>query len=422
MRIWTSRNRRYLSTLVREYENIKTFRRYNERAIQGVLKRMKNIEIDPAPQPEVCGQFEYYSEINDKNTEIYRKNIASMKTECVLDVSKMAYWLRKSVNISIMKPSPQNIFIGFLFQIFDHSESKNFQFCLYDSSKGEYLAFKIRDSTQSLVENISDFEWKVDEMGRLWLIFVLFDTSRRPYQVCCTDIDKIVRCSDVGKGNSKFRSVEVDLNLFDGLYTENDESFRLDISHSKDGKHIFVHSQSKSTTEVLMIASFCNGSTRSLICRPLSGRTNGNRVFFDHAGSKFFISTNKMNGNGDLEIFVVEDDDVSVKVLQEPGRLLSIMKPLWPRKDTVSNCTSNILLDYDCLNRYCVVYQKKDGESSVDVIDMNKDYSTTAILPLVCKSLNIPNQIWELSPHVNGNDNSSSFGFSLSNPLIPGML
>uniref|UniRef100_A0A0R0KWG6 Prolyl endopeptidase n=1 Tax=Glycine max TaxID=3847 RepID=A0A0R0KWG6_SOYBN len=266
--------------------------------------------------PVLCRRLETKRTGWMKNVFLHYGMTRSKREEILLDWNELAEKYGY-VNVGTCRVSPDHNYLAYTLDI----------------SGGERFTLQIKDLRSGLIDpklevyGAVSLAWAQDAS---YLFYTLSDENQRPYRVLCRRLGY---------------DHEDDLAVF----TENNSSFCVDITSTKDGKFITVY--------VIDSVNPSNGLQK--ICN----RTSGVQYFVEHHSGLFYILTNapipdaEWSGQG---YYLVRSRIEDV----ESAKFQSI---ILPDKDTS-------LCDMDIFNGYLVLFFTKKG------------------LPLLC-SLNLPMQI-----------------------------
>ncbi|XP_073221683.1 uncharacterized protein [Cicer arietinum] len=220
------------------------------------------------------------------------------------------------------------------------SPDHNYLAYTVDISGGERFVLQVKDLRSGLldpkveVDGVVSLVWARDATS---LFYTQSDENQRPYRVLC-------------------RKLGYDLVNDLLVFIENDSSYCVDITSTKDGKFITVNSNSRTSSEVYVLDSANPMDGLQRLCK----RTSGVQYFVEHHSGLFYILTNAPLPDGQWsgeEYYLVR---CRVEDIESP----KLQNIILPDKDTN-------LCDMDILNGHLVLFLNKKG------------------LPLLC-SLNLP--------------------------------
>ncbi|XP_028085498.1 uncharacterized protein LOC114286512 isoform X1 [Camellia sinensis] len=264
-----------------------------------------------------------------------------------------------------------------------------------DITGGEKFILQVKDLRTMYilpklrVDGVVSLEWARD--GRT-LFYTVSDENQRPYRVLCTNLG-----SD---------SV-VDVPIF----TENDSSFCVDITSTKDGKFITVNSNSRTSSEVYAIDAInMQGGLRSL-CK----RVPGVQYFLEHHSGFFYVLTNAS----------LSEDKESPNENYYLGRCQV--------KDTHFGNWQTIILpsedcrlrDMDIFNGHLVLYLDKKDSSLICSINMPIEVDCKKCLEvddLAPWFFPLPSNLCTFTPGSNHDFMSSVYRVVLSSPVMPDVI
>ncbi|XP_058183759.1 uncharacterized protein LOC131301459 [Rhododendron vialii] len=274
------------------------------------------------------------------------------------------------------------------------SPNHNFLAYTLDTTGGENFMLQIKDLTtlhnipKSRVDGVVSLAWAQD--GRT-LFYTKSDENQRPNRVLCAKL-----------GSYSLVDVQV--------FTEDDSSYCVDITSTKDGKFITVNSNSRTSSEVYVI----DASNPQDGLRRLCKRVPGVQFFVEHHCGFFYVLTNASLG---------EDKDFSTgtyylgRVRVEDMHLNNWQNIIVPSK-------GSSLRDMDILNGHLVLFLDKMDSTQICSINLpidvdckhcvEIDYLDPWFFPL-------PSNFCRISPGSN-NFMSSAYRVVLSSPVMPDVI
>nr|XP_011462973.1 PREDICTED: prolyl endopeptidase-like isoform X1 [Fragaria vesca subsp. vesca] len=236
------------------------------------------------------------------------------------------------------------------------------------------------------INGVVSLAWAEDSST---LFYTLSDENQRPYRVLC----------------SKLGSDDMD-NIT--VFTENDSSFCVDITSTKDGKFITVNSNSRTSSEVYLIDS----------TNPLGGlqkvwkRISGVQYFLEHHLGTFYVLTNAPSNES--------------KAWSGEGYYLATCSV----EDILSSNWQNIILpsedftiqDMDMFNGHLVLSLNKKDYSifcSIDLpmaVDCKHQVKIEDLNPWFFP---LPSNSCTVAPGSNHDFQNSSYRVVLSSPVMP---
>ncbi|XP_068462480.1 uncharacterized protein [Phaseolus vulgaris] len=276
--------------------------------------------------PVLCRRLEMEKTGWLKNIFLHYGMTRSKREEILLDWNELAEKYGY-VNVGTCRVSPDHNYLAYTLDI----------------SGGEQYTLQVKDLRSGLIDPKSEVDgavslaWAQDASS---LYYTQSDENQRPYRVLCSKLG--------------YDHVD-DFPVF----VENDSSFCVDITSTKDGKFITVNSNSRTSSEVYVIDSVNPSNGLQKLCN----RTSGVQYFVEHHSGLFYILTNapipesQWSGQG-YYLVRCQVEDI------ESAKLQNIILP----DNDMDIC------DMDIFNGYLVLFFNKKG------------------LPLLC-SLNFPMQI-----------------------------
>lgn len=287
--------------------------------------------------------------------------------EILLDINELANG-KSFCNVSSRKVSPDNKFIAYCA---DFIGRRRYSIYIKDLVNNTLLSDVIENADYS-------FEWGSDSKT---IYYIKKDSTT-------LRSDKIYR---------HYLNKEQEDQL---LFTENDETYNLNLSKTSDKKYIIATSNQTLTSEINYIESSDNNGT----FKSFSPRIKDIKYTIDHSGDKFFILTN-INGADNYKIMTLSD-----KVAKSQKNLTN---KLWieyipENKQSIINefkVFSNYIALSETTNANEVIriidvktleshYIKTEESAYYTYLDMNPEYNTD-ILRYGYTSLSTPSQIYD---------------------------
>lgn len=132
------------------------------------------------------------------------------------------------------------------------------------------------------------------------------------------------------------------------MYEEENPAFRLTLTKSRDGRYVFLRSQSQVTTEVRVLAAYTPGGDFKLV----EPRQEGVEYYLLHRGDRFYVLTNYEAIN--FKVAETPDD--------APGR--ANWQDVVPHRDDV------MIEDVEMFANHMVLYERRAGLNAVRVKDL----------------------------------------------------
>ncbi|MEK5392963.1 S9 family peptidase [Margalitia sp. FSL K6-0131] len=289
----------YLEEENRYYDEImRPLEKQTELIYQSMLDRVPDSEVKV---PVQHGPYFYYSRL-DKNKQypIYARKQATSRNllpkvpeEVVLDLNELAKD-GEYLSVTMQRMSTDHNRLAYLE---NRDGTDRYTIHIKDMKTGELLSDRIPD-----VFLYGSMEWS--RCGE-YIFYITVDESQRPYQLWRHRLGS---------------DVENDQLIFE----EKDITFTLSMYKSLSGKFIFVHSRSKTTSEIRMIDADSPLSPLQL----LDGRREGIEYDVEHWGDELLILTNEGAPNFQLLRCPLGDLDSRVKVAPyNEDRYLQAMYP-----------------------------------------------------------------------------------------------
>lgn len=143
------------------------------------------------------------------------------------------------------------------------------------------------------------------------------------------------------------------------VYEEPDEMFDLDASRTRSGDWIFVHSDSKTTTEERVIPA----NDPSAAPRLIVARKEGHKYYGDHRGDRFYFVTNDAGAN-----YRVVSAPVADPQQKNWAEVIAYRKPVRVE-------------DIDVFANHLVVHEREGGLSQLEVLDLRNGKSHRISFP-----------------------------------------
>lgn len=190
------------------------------------------------------------------------------------------------------------------------------------------------------------------------------------------------------------------------MYEEQDESFFVDVSQTKDGRFILINCNSKNTSEIYALASEDVHAAPQL----LRTREPGTAYFADHATDRFFIVTNADNAAN----YKIVTASTTTNARDTSASSSSRWTVFLPESSAVK------IEDVDLFEDFLVLYERVESVPRIRVCALTPDASASAAMDhhhIV--ALPTKHAICRLSPGVNRDVTAQSVRFSISTPLVP---
>ncbi|CAL1395198.1 unnamed protein product [Linum trigynum] len=278
------------------------------------------------------------------------------------------------VHVGACRVSPDHNFIAYTVDV---NGSEQFLLRIKDLGDGSIVQ-------RSEVEGVVSLAWARD--GRT-LFYTVSDENQRPYRVLCTEV-----------GSDGTNDMPV--------YTENDSSFCVDITSTKDGKFITVY--------VIDAAYPLDGLDR--ICK----RMPGVQVFVEHHYDSFYILTNaplsenkESSSVGSYYLIICKVEHIHLPDLQQCIIL--------PSEDVSFH-------DTDIFNQHLVLSVSKSSLPTMCSIKLPiQDLSSSLQKRLDVEDLNpwyfpVPTDLCSVAPGSNHDFMSSVYRVVLSSPVMPDVI
>ncbi|GAA0139791.1 serine protease [Lithospermum erythrorhizon] len=297
-----------------------------------------------------------------------------------------------------------------------------------DANGSEHFVLHIKDLQNNIVlpqfrvEGVVSLAWASDGCS---LFYTLTDKNQRPYRVQC---------------------IRLEMDSVDGtsLFIENDPSFCVDITSTKDGKFITVNSNSRTSSEegtclsncfalllisrnkqnkllMLVFSSYLklqvyvidSGNLKAGLQR-FCQRVSGVQYFLEHHHGFFYVLTNAptKENDSDIEGYCL----ARCRVKDMP----------FPNLQYITLPSEGIFLqDMDMFNDHLVLFLTKEGTSSICSIDMPVNLNIENHVKI--DSLNpwffpLPSDVCSISPGSNHDFVNSIYRVVLSSPVMPDVI
>ncbi|XP_059655634.1 uncharacterized protein LOC132302731 [Cornus florida] len=310
------------------------------------------------------------------------------KEEILLDWNEIAEQYGY-VHVGTCRVSPDHNFLAYTLDI---KGSEQFMLQIKDLRTGKILP-------QLRVDGVVSLAWAQDCCT---LFYTLSDENQRPNRLLCTKM-----------GSNSVDDVPI--------FTENDSSFCLDITSTKDGKFITVNSNSRTSSEEgIYLYHFCTVYVIDAInlqngLQRLHKRVYGVQFFLEHHCGYFYILTNAP---------LTEDKELCsgnyslVRCQVEDAQLANWQRIIVPSEDTC-------LQDMDIFNGHLVLFLNKNGSPLICSINMPIDVGNKN--HMLIDNLNpwffpLPPNSCRIVPGSNHDFMSSVYRAVLSSPVMPDVI
>ncbi|KAK2989398.1 hypothetical protein RJ640_008072 [Escallonia rubra] len=286
------------------------------------------------------------------------------------------------------------------------SPDHNFLAYTLDLSGGERFVLKIKDLRsgcilpESRVEGVVSLAWAEDS----WTLFyTVSDENQRPYRQSIFLVQ-----------SKKLRSDHVDDAL---IYIENDSSFCVDITSTKDGKFITVNSNSRTSSEEghLCPVYVIDATSPQDGLRRFHKRVPGVQYFLEHHCGFFYVLTNLPLNDG--------------KELPSGSYYLARCRDKDIRSDNWQNiilpCEDVSFQDMDIFNGHLVLFLNRKGSPLICSISMpihdsfKKELEIDDVDPWYFP---LPTSSCRVVPGSNHDFMNSVYRVVLSSPVIPDLI
>ncbi len=221
--------------------------------------------------------------------------------------------------------------------------SPNDEYAAYstDVSGNEYYTIKVRviseqiDLEDEIKNTLGSIVWANDNSG---FYYNLLDENWRPNKIFFHKLG-------TKQSNDKL------------IYHENDNTFRVAVSKSRDEKYIFVNSSSSEQDEVRIINQ--DNSTTPLIVR-----SNKHLFAIDHFKNRFFLLTNDKGKNFRL-VSAENEHDLSQQNY----------------KEILAHSNNIYLTDFFLFNEYLVINKREQGLNNIYIYDFDYSLKDKIIFP-----------------------------------------
>ncbi len=307
--------------------------------------------------PEKDGDYYYYTRtVEGKEYNIYCRKKGSLENEeeIILDVNKAASGY-DFYSVGLFEVSPNGKMLAYAV---DTTGREEYTIYFKDLKSGKVLKDKIGNCYNSLV-------WANDNKT---VFYTVLDETLRPYRV--------------------FRHQLKSENQDDLVYEENDPKYWMDLSRSKSNKYLFINLGSSLTSEVRYLKADKPQDTFTVF----AARELKVEYSVYHHKKKFFIVTNQNATN--------------FKIMTTPER--KTKKSNWvdyfPYDENIK------IDDLDVFDKYLVVYERKNGNKQVRVVDLKSSKQ---------HYLNFGEEVYTYSAGQNNNFKSKNLRLTFSSPVTP---
>jgi oligopeptidase B len=314
------------------------------------------IKEDDSSAPIPFLGYTYYTRTEkDRQYPIYcrKSQAAGAAEEILLDLNKMI-GTNTYIAVGPYKVSP---------------DGKRLAYAVDWTGYRQYEVFVMDLATKALVSQnigkVSDLEWGA---GHDVLYYVTENDSKRS--------DKLHRWT--------LSSAKHEL-----LYEDKDELYNIEVTKSRDGKFIFLVSESKLTTEAFALPAGHTGSGHGL--RSLLGRMENVKYFPEHRDGKFYYVTNR-------------DGAKNYKVATAP-----VEKPA-EVTDLVAHNPAIKIEALDMFAGHLVIDERENGLPHLRVFDFTTGKT---------KRLEMPEAAYEVASDKNWEFNTTEFRFNYQSLVRP---
>lgn len=307
-------------------------RQLQEKLYQEMLGHLKE---DDSSAPVKRGEFYYYSRTEKgKSYRVYCRKHRSLaaKEEVLLDANRMAEGLQ-FFSIGAFEPSDDNNYLAYTT---DTNGYRQYTLEIKDLRSGKLLPARF--------QRVTSVVWSPDNR-KLW-----FSTEH-----------------EVTKRSDEVYRAEIDSPKAEKIYFEPDELYDVAVGRSSDRQFLFVHSESKLSTEVRTLKF--NAPIEPL--RVLEPRSAEHKYFPDHRGGLFYIRTNDRAKN--YRIVTAPDD--------HPG------KENWT--ELVAHDPAVKLEEHRLFADYLVVGRRSEGLEQIAVRDLRSGAEHLIKMPEQVYSLDL---------------------------------
>lgn len=469
---------------------------YHKHTNSGILRSLKachsdimnnNISTDTTDTQEgdICGDYIYYQS-QDKFTNapiIHRKlRHKSKPPELILDLTTLSYRYPGVLTILKFKPSENHNFVAFLLDTFDYSSHDN-----DDSASSKYLLV-IKDIALNKIWEIdfdsscsdildinklyiADMEWSSvssrdasthSSLIPMMYIVMACKSMHRTCLISHANLQDLLPNSNQHNSTStnrntlrkaiSFKVLKLNRHNLNIVLEEPNISNFLDISTSKDGRFVIVHSQSKTSSHANIVFDRHIATLQTpYICESIIEHKENIRSFLEHANNNFFLATNTNHNNlPDSQSLISNlhlvrypsqlcrtlSSGTSEAVGLTTGRkgwnvpLLSNWIPVWPLPCHQSK--TPLIKDFDIILNKAVIYGRLNSNSCLHLLQLDHLIDGTAgsdVSSAHAQLLDITPQIvkyvgcdtFEIHPSVNAVYDTKEVRFSVSNPVLPEM-
>ncbi|XP_010521477.1 PREDICTED: uncharacterized protein LOC104800376 isoform X1 [Tarenaya hassleriana] len=280
------------------------------------------------------------------------------------------------VHVGVCRISPDHNYLAYTV---DPSGSERFLLQIKDLRTGRLVPRSRTDGAVSLA-------WALD--GKT-LFYTVSDENQRPHRVMSTN-------------------VESDGNDDSQVFVENDSSFCLDITSTKDGKFVTINSNSRTSSEVYVISA----DYPSAGLRRVRRRAVGVQYFLEHHNGLFYILTNAPTSG--------TSERSGKGYYLTRCRVEEIEASNW--QTVIHPDDNDSIQDMDMFDDYMVLFLNKNGLPVISSIDMPIRANPKDLRRI--EDLNpwyfpLPSDHCSVVPGSNHDFTSSIYRLVLSSPVIP---
>ena len=293
-------------------------------ALQAKLfEEMKaRIQEDDQSVPVFENGYYYYTRTEEgKQYQIHcrKKGSLTAKEEILLDENKLAEG-KTYFSLGEFSVSPNNQLLAYSVD-FDGDEA--YQIFIFDLIQQKLKDYSVKNTYYGL-------EWDNDNQS---VYYTKFDNSHRPYQIWRHQINENVSTDEL-------------------VFEEDDASYFLEITKTKDNEYLLVNLSSQITTEVWF--KNANSSDKQFTC--IAKRKEGVEYEIDHFKGFFYLLTNR-------------DGATNFKLMKAP-----VEDPQYTNWQEVLSYNENHYLEgLECFEEYFVIEERVNGQKQLRVFDSEFD-------------------------------------------------
>ncbi|ACF12619.1 Oligopeptidase B [Chloroherpeton thalassium ATCC 35110] len=319
-----------------------------------MLARIKETDLSV---PDKKDDFYYYSRTEKgKQYSIFcrKQGSAEAKEEILLDKNKLAEG-HSFFSTGVIIVSPNHQYLAFST---DKNGSETYILYIKDLQTGRLF--------HEQIENVSTAVWANDNKT---LFYTIVDKTKRPYKVLRHVL-----------GQPVSHDVEV--------YHEKEQGFEINLSRSKSGAFIFLHTSIKTQTEVRFLRADCPEARFQLV----QSREKNHEYSVEHHDDRFFILTNK--------------NAINFRLMTAP-----VSNPESANWTECIAANDHVKIDHIAAFReHLVVFERRDGLQQLCIIHLDSKTQ---------HAVQFPEPVYTFWPALNPDFNTSVLRFHYTSLVTP---